>query len=236
MTSSLSANPWDEHAAEYSAWIARRESAGIGGDPIMTRLLESLGDIDGKSILDACCGEGFLARVLAARGACVTGIDLSPRLIDAARQKDPSTSIDYRVADLSQGIPDLYERFDAIGSYMALNDVADYRGFAATLSDLAKANGLVVVAFNNPYSSVVREHITDYFSSGTLGTYAGLGRVGVHARYYHRTLEEYVDAFLAAGLRLVRLADVPDRPQPAWLLPPDRVFPRFMVLAFQKPH
>jgi SAM-dependent methyltransferase len=33
----------------------------------------------------AGCGEGYLARILAARGVRVTGIDLSPRLIDLAR-------------------------------------------------------------------------------------------------------------------------------------------------------
>jgi 2-polyprenyl-3-methyl-5-hydroxy-6-metoxy-1,4-benzoquinol methylase len=78
-------NPWDAVAAEYEAWIARREQAGIADDPIMARLLDLLGELDGRTVLDAGCGEGFLARVLAGRGARVTGVDLSPRLIGAAR-------------------------------------------------------------------------------------------------------------------------------------------------------
>jgi hypothetical protein len=46
---------------------------------------------------------------------------------------------------------------------------------------------------------------------------------------------EGLDAFLGAGLRLAKLADVPDRAGLEWLLPSECRFPRFMVLAFDKP-
>ncbi len=229
------ANPWDEYADEYARWIARREPARVEVDGILSRLLDLLGDLDGRQLLDAGCGEGFLARILAARRARVMGIDLSPRLIRMAREKDLDRAIEYRVADLSRPLPDLEGRFDLIASYLVLNDVRDYRGFASTLASLARPGARVALAFNNPYSSVVREHITDYFASGTMGTYTGLSREGVMARYYHRTLEEYLDAFLDAGLRLVKLADVPDVFGLEWLLPRDCRFPRFMILAFEKP-
>ena len=229
------ANPWDEYAEELARFVARREQAGAQDDPILARLLEYLGDVAGREALDACCGEGFLARVLAARGARVTGIDLSPRLIQMAREKDPSGAIDYRVADLSRPLPELEGRFDLIGSHLALNDIADHRGFAATLAALAKPEARVALAFNNPYSFLVRGegHVTDYFASGARGIYGGMSNLfGGTVRYYHRTLEEYVDAFLAAGFRLAKLADVAHRPPPP---PGERRFPFFIVLGFDKP-
>ena len=82
---------------------------------------------------------------------------------------------------------------------------------------------------------MVRAHVTDYFASGAVGVYGGLWEQGVKVRYYHRTLEEYLDAFLAAGFQLAKLADVPDRPGLPWPLPTIYRFPRFMVLAFDKP-
>src|SRR3954447_9625213 len=85
----------------------------------------------------------------------------------------------------------------------------------------------VVLAFNNPYSSVVREHILDYFANGALGVYGGMSAQGVKAHYYHRTLEEYLDAFLGTELRLAKLVDVPEPERPG-----HRRFPLFMVLAF----
>ena len=227
-------NPWEQYADAYAQWLARRTPPQIAGDGILARLLELLGALDGKVVLDAGCGEGLLARILAARGAHVTGIDLSPRLIELAREQDGDGAIDYRVADLSQPLPELDSRFDLIGSYLVLNDVQDYRGFASTLAALAKPGGRLVLAFNNPYSSVVRAHIADYFASGTLGIYGGLAQQGIPASYYHRTLEEYLDAFLDAGFRLRKLADVLDVFGLEWVLPKEYRFPRFMVLAFEK--
>jgi SAM-dependent methyltransferase len=228
-------NPWDEHAAAYGRFIARREQTDLERDPILSAMLALLGDVGGREALDACCGEGFLARVLAARGARVTGIDLSPRLIEMARAKDPNGTIDYRVADLSRPLPELAGRFTVIGSHLALNDVRDHRGLASTLATLAAPGARVVLALNSPYSSVVRGHIADYYESGAIGVYGGLSQQGVKAHYYHRTLEEYLDAFLDAGFRLAKLVDVADRSGLEWLLPSEVRFPRFMILAFDTP-
>jgi len=197
---------------------------------MLLRLLDLLGDLEGKMVLDAGCGPGVLARVMAARGARVTGIDLSPRLVAMAREQDPDGAIDYHVGDLSETQPDLEGAFDAIGRYLVLNDVERYREFATTLATLVRSGGRIALAFNNPYSSIVRGHVDDYFASGTMGTYLGMWEKGIKARYYHRTLEEYLDAFLDAGLRLIRLVDVPDTCGPAQ----DVVFPRFMLLAFER--
>ncbi|HLJ81536.1 MAG TPA: class I SAM-dependent methyltransferase [Ktedonobacterales bacterium] len=228
-------NPWDAAAAAYGQHIARREQANMEQDPILSRMLELLGDLSGRDVLDAGCGEGFLARVLASHSARVTGIDLSARLIAMARKKDPHHAIAYYVGNLSRPLPAFARHFDRIGSHLALNDVADHRGFAATLASLARPDARVVLAFNNPYSSVVREHVTDYFANGALGMYGGLAREGIRAHYYHRTLEEYLDAFLSVGFQLAALADVTDQGGLPWLLPAHFRFPRFMILAFYAP-
>jgi hypothetical protein len=61
---------------------------------------------------------------------------------------------------------------------------------------------------------------------------------GIKVYHHHRTLEAYLDAFLAAGLRLTKLADlsaVTSGGEPGGLLPGGYRFPRFMLLAFTKP-
>jgi SAM-dependent methyltransferase len=228
-------NPWDKYAAEYAQFIARREQTDLDHDDLLLRILELLGPLDGRAVLDAGCGEGFLSRILETYGAQVTGLDLSPRLIEIARAKDPDDMIDYSVADLSQPQPELAGKFDKIGSHLVLNDVYDYRAFAVTLTSLLKPGGRMVLAFNNPYSSVIREHVPDYFASGAIGVYGGLSEQGVKAHYYHRTLEDYLDAFLDAGVRLAKLADVPAPAGREWRFPAHYRFPFFMVLAFDKP-
>lgn len=225
------ANPWEEHAEPYSQFVDEWEEAGT----VPTQLIDLLGEVAGREVLDAACGTGFLARALAARGARVTGIDLSARLIEMARARDSEGTITYRAADLSQPIPDLAAHFDLVASHLALNDVADHRGFARTLAAVAKPGARLALLFNNPYSLIVRGHITNYFDNEAIGRYQGLAACGIEASYYHRTLEEYLDAFLAAGLRLTKLVDVPDDQERDWLLPRECRFPLFMILAFEKP-
>lgn len=239
-TATQASDDYDEFAGQYAAYVAWRERDGPGADPfgLLGPLLDLLGDADGRRVLDAGCGEGYLARVLASRGAHVTGIDLSPRLIALARARDPGGKIDYQAADLSRPLPAAAGRFDAAASYLALSDVRDYRGFAATLAASLKPGGRLVLALNNPYSAVVDKHVTDYFDSGAASRYRGLWEIGIRASYRHRTLENYLDAFHAGGLRLAKLADIPalaDTHGPGAYLPPGGRFPRFMLLAFSKP-
>jgi 2-polyprenyl-3-methyl-5-hydroxy-6-metoxy-1,4-benzoquinol methylase len=228
------ANPWDEFAEAYAQILAEREQPGMDNVGMLAQLVDLLGELEGRTALDAGCGEGQLARHLAERGAQVTGIDLSPRLIDMARAQDVEERIDYRVGDLSQLDPTLNERFDRIGSYFVLNDVHDCRGFAATLAAVAAPGARIVIAFNSPYAAVVKGQIADYFDSDAIGTYVGMWKHGVKARYYHRPLENYLNAFLAAGLTLVKLVDVIDNFGLEWMLSETTRFPRFMILAFEK--
>lgn len=65
-------NPWDDHAERYRELIAEREHEDPAANPIVSRMLELLGDLHGRAVLDACCGEGFFSRILAAGGAQAT--------------------------------------------------------------------------------------------------------------------------------------------------------------------
>jgi 2-polyprenyl-3-methyl-5-hydroxy-6-metoxy-1,4-benzoquinol methylase len=234
----LESSDYDAYADEYARATAWRERPEAHGDPwgILPDLLELLGDVTGRAVLDAGCGDGYLSRALARRGAHVTGIDLSPRLIANARARDPD--IDYRVADLSKPQPADAARFDAVGSYLVLNDVRDYQGFIVTLAAVLRPGGRLVLAINNPYGAVIRTHVADYFASGAKSPYRGLWEVGIKSYHYHRTLQDYLDAFLGCGLRLDRLIDVranPSTHETTTVLPEGGRFPRFMLLGFTKP-
>src|SRR5580765_2581124 len=51
------------------------------------RLLEMTGPLEGRRLIDLACGTGDIAVAAAARGAVVTGLDLTPRMIQLAREK-----------------------------------------------------------------------------------------------------------------------------------------------------
>jgi magnesium-protoporphyrin O-methyltransferase len=82
-----------------------RASVRAGRDRMRGTLLSWLPqDLRGRRILDAGCGTGALAVEAAARGADVLAIDLSPTLVDLARQRQPvfqgGGRIEFRSGDM----------------------------------------------------------------------------------------------------------------------------------------
>ncbi len=194
-----------------------------------------MGPLCGARVLDTGCGDGYLARILAARGARVTGIDISPRLIGAARRKDIEGRIDYRVADLTRPLLEEEGAFDSVGSCLVLSDVRNYRAFIATLAGTLKGGGRLVLALDNPYAAVIHHHVADYFATGARNPCRGLWADGIKTYVHHRTLQNYLDAGQAAHLQLRRLVDLEGlsevRGHTTGLSEEVR-FPRFMLLAF----
>ena len=68
-----------------------RATVRAGRDQMRSTLISWLGqDLKGKRILDAGCGTGALAVEAARLGAEVVAIDLSPTLVDLARERIPA--------------------------------------------------------------------------------------------------------------------------------------------------
>jgi magnesium-protoporphyrin O-methyltransferase len=138
-------NYFDRVAAD--AWARLTSDAPVGGiratvragrDAMRATLLEYLPqDLRGRRILDAGCGTGAFAVEAARRGAHVTAIDLSPTLIQLARDRLPQRlgvgEILFTVGDMLD--PSL-GRFDHV---VAMDSLIHYRvgDTVAALAQLA---------------------------------------------------------------------------------------------------
>jgi magnesium-protoporphyrin O-methyltransferase len=83
-----------------------RATVRAGRDNMRATLLSYLpDDLQGRQVLDAGCGTGAFSVEAARRGAAVTAIDLSPTLVELARERLPAHlgegSIDFRTGDMS---------------------------------------------------------------------------------------------------------------------------------------
>jgi len=94
-------------------------------------------DLSGLRLLDAGCGTGALAVVAAQRGAQVLAIDLSPTLVDLARERQPSITgggaIDFRSGDMldeALGHFDYVVGMDSLIHYQAADAVRVLAGLA----------------------------------------------------------------------------------------------------------
>lgn len=67
-----------------------RATVRAGRDEMRATMIERLGDVRGKRILDAGCGTGAASEVLAILGAEVVGVDISPSLVQIAKDRLPA--------------------------------------------------------------------------------------------------------------------------------------------------
>lgn len=105
----------------------------------------------GDRVLDAGCGSGFDAVPLARAGCVVTGVDLSPRMVEAARRR----GVEAHVADLTK--LDLGRTFDKVlccgplefchDPERALRRIAEHVAASGRLVLLVPVRGLVGAAY-----------------------------------------------------------------------------------------
>ena len=114
-----------------------RETVRRGRAEMRALMLRQLpADLSGRRVLDAGCGTGAMAWELAARGAEVTAVDLSPESVRYARENAPAEARGVRwvagdMLDPSLGMHDAvvamdslihYRAEDALGAIRALQD------------------------------------------------------------------------------------------------------------------
>ncbi|EQD76335.1 ubiquinone biosynthesis O-methyltransferase, partial [mine drainage metagenome] len=87
------------HAARW--WDASGAARPLHDlNPVRAAWIAARMSLQGARIADVGCGGGLLSEALVARGAQVTGIDLSSELIEVARLHlyESNLSVDYRVS------------------------------------------------------------------------------------------------------------------------------------------
>jgi ubiquinone biosynthesis O-methyltransferase len=125
-----------------------------GSDPAHTiayleqPLLDELGSLPGKSLLDIGCGNGAVTASLAKGGAQVVGIDLSETGIALARQRNPD--LEWRALSVYEDLrAQLARDFEIVVSLEVVEHLFDPRLFVRRVFEVLKPGGLVVLS--TPY-------------------------------------------------------------------------------------
>ena len=141
---------WDRNAAQWSQMFGENDlSRHDLLDPI---ILQILGDVSGKHVLDAGCGEGYLSRKLAKLGALVTGVELSPKMLsfEIEEQNREPLDIVYHNANIAS-LPFLPNHsFDIVVTNNVIQDTEDYQGAFQEFSRLLRPNGTYLQIVNHP--------------------------------------------------------------------------------------
>ena len=136
---------WQQVGCDGEAYEAQFEAKAAAGQDMHgeATFVEQLGV---RSVLDAGCGTGRVARELARRGLEVVGVDVDRSMLEVARRKSPR--LDWRLDDLAT--VDLGRTFEAVvmaGNVMLFVVPGTE---AAVVSNLARhlvPDGLLVAGF-----------------------------------------------------------------------------------------
>ena len=207
---------YDAAADEYVTMFGDRVD-----DPATATLLELLGDVRGTRLLDAPCGEGRVARELVRRGAQVTGVDLSPVLLDRARAREAGAPLDieYVLADVSSASALAGMRVDAVVCNFGLSDIDDLDGALKTFRQVLQADGTFVFSILHPCFPGLGDVASSswppggYFQEGWWRADAVESDLRRAVGSNHRTLSTYINGLRRHGLTLEVLAEPPAPPE-----------------------
>ena len=148
---------------------------------IMPNMLRFMGDVTGKRILDLGCGEGGYSRALAKKGASLVSVDCSRRAIEYAVSlaDEEGLSIEHYIRNSNDLFDIASEEFDIVLCSMMLMDCEDFEGTLREAYRVLEPGGRLFASVLHPCFDGNHEMI-----------------------WRHRTLEEYVKAFIAAGFTI----------------------------------
>jgi SAM-dependent methyltransferase len=203
---------WEENA---SAWIAWARAPGHDSYWRFHRdLFLDLVPASSGRTLDLGCGEGRLARDLAALGHDVVGVDLSPTMVAAAREA--ASEMELHVADAA-ALPFGDATFGLVVAFMSLQDVDDLRGAMSEAARVLAPGGRLCLAAVHPLSSagrfLEREADAPFLIEGSYlderTTDLTVERDGLAMRFVsrHVPLETYVEQLAAQGLLVEQLRE-----------------------------
>ena len=194
-------------AESVEDWVHQNQSVRTG--MLDSWMLEALGDVSGKRVIDIGCGEGRFCRLLTGLGAETTGIDLTEALIERARSLAVGRE-NYVVGNAEDLSQMNHESFDLAVSYIVLVDLFDYRRSIQAAFRVLRPGGRFIVCNVHPMRSStplgwIRQGNEKLFYPVDNYTIEGPREFSWWGKPFinmHRTLSSYISAFLEAGFVL----------------------------------
>jgi len=126
-------------------WGARADEWALTEEqqlPTYEAALDRVGVGAGQRVLEVGCGSGVFLRAAAERGAAVTGVDSSERLVELAGGRVPDAEL--MVGDL-QALPFGDDSFDVVAGFNAFFFAADMVAALREAGRVARPGGSVVI-------------------------------------------------------------------------------------------
>jgi ubiquinone/menaquinone biosynthesis C-methylase UbiE len=114
-------------------------------EPVHETLIQALGELEDRRVLDIGCGTGSLTVALARRSARAIGMDPAPRMVAQARAKQRDAPVSFIVGS-AEALPFANSSFDAATASMTLHHWRDAERGMAELARVLRPGGRAAIA------------------------------------------------------------------------------------------
>jgi ubiquinone/menaquinone biosynthesis C-methylase UbiE len=187
---------WDEIAEDYEQHAAQSTHNALYDRPAV---LDLLGPVAGRRILDVGCGPGLYAEELVRMGAQVVGLDQSAEMVRLAGQRVPTA--DFRVHDLAEPLawlPD--DSFDLAIMALVVHHLDDRTGALREVRRVLRPGGSLVLSTHHPTADWLRRG-GSYFDVEAIEE---TRHRGWHVRYWRQPLGDLCAEIADAGFLIER--------------------------------
>ncbi|THF65786.1 bifunctional 2-polyprenyl-6-hydroxyphenol methylase/3-demethylubiquinol 3-O-methyltransferase UbiG [Pseudothauera nasutitermitis] len=144
-------------------------------NPLRLDWIDGQTPLAGKTVLDVGCGGGILSEGMAARGASVTGIDLSEKALGVARLHlfESGLKVDYHLTSAEAFAAERPAQFDVVTCMEMLEHVPDPASTVVACARLVKPGGMVFFSTlnRNPksylFAIIGAEYVLNLLPRGT---------------------------------------------------------------------
>ena len=195
---------YEDLADDYNAKIDHKPHNAYYDRPNMLKLI---GEVKGKSILDAACGPGKYAEILLSKGATVTGFDISPRMIELAKERNKNTGL-FFVQDLETPFEKLNDNsFDIIVCALAMHYVEDWNSTIQEFHRVLKEEGQLIISMEHPFFEYNYFKSTQYFNTEAVKCiWKNFGKP-IEINSYRRPLESCIMPLTNNGFYIDKLVE-----------------------------
>jgi len=165
--------------------------------------LSLLKNIKGKKILDLGCGTGIYTKILKKRGADIQGIDISPKMIELAKQN--VKNVNFRVGSVYR-LPYKSGIFDIVVASLVVHYFSDLDRAFREIRRVLKKNGVFIFSTDNPVVNIThrikgksRKYriFGDYFKEGKFYEYWPIFKTRIP--YQHITFQTWIRTIVKNG-------------------------------------
>ncbi|WP_368861684.1 class I SAM-dependent methyltransferase [Actinospica durhamensis] len=212
-----SAGPADQRVAnDYDgfaeAYAAATESDLLNAFYIRPAVLNLAGDVAGRRILDVGCGAGPMLEALRDRGAVVTGVEPSAKMLELARQRLGEDAALHQAGLGGDPLPFRDGAFDDVVVCLVLHYLEDWRAPLAELRRVLTSGGRLIVVVDHPFVYKLFNPDADYFAVSPRSEEWTFGGHSAPMVFWHRPLHAMTSAFTEAGFRIAVISEPPPAP------------------------